>query len=58
MSSLFDLKDSLDPCYNFVRAGIRGLIEVDKSTFDIFLEVATERRGSEWKWRIVIGSDV
>lgn len=58
VTSLLHLQYLFDPCYNLVRTGIRGLIEIDKTSFHVFFYVAVQRRGTMCQRCVVVGSDV
>lgn len=58
MARFFNTEDSFDPRYDFVRGGIRGLVEVDDAVGDVVLEGTGEGGGSGGNGRVVACADV
>lgn len=58
VASLLHLQYLLDPCYNLVRTGVGGLIEIDKTSFNVFFDVAVQRRGTMCQRCVVVGAYV
>jgi hypothetical protein len=58
MAGLFDSKDSLDPGYDFVRAWVGRLVQVDATILQILFQGSLERSGAGWDWSVVVGKNI